>query len=163
ETAVLGVAFSRDGRYLASGGADRAVCVWDVASGARRMTFRGHSAEVSSVSFDPEGCRLLSFAPRQGMAKVWDLTRHPEYDTIGQTPAEAEAMAFRPDGQQLLTATLGGHLQTWDAVAGVLVGERRVAMTDRLASPAVVAAFDPGGRFLAGLAAEDPRVVKVWA
>src|SRR5262249_7747227 len=36
-------------------------------------------------------------------------------------------------------------------------------MTDRLASPAVVAAFDPGGRFLAGLAAEDPRVVKVWA
>jgi WD40 repeat protein len=96
------------------------------------------------------------------MAKVWDLTRHPEYGTIGRTPAEAEAMAFRPDGRQLLTVTLGGRLQTWDAVAGVLVSERRVAMTDRLTSPAVVAAFDPGGRFLAGRAAEDRRVLKIW-
>jgi WD40 repeat protein len=162
ETAVLGVGFSSDGRYLASGGGDRAIWVWDVASDARRMAFRGHTAEVSSVNFGPDGCRLLSFSPPQGMAKVWDLTRHPEYGTMGQTQAEAEAMAFRPDGRHLLTATLGGRLQTWDAVAGVLVSERRVTMTDRLASPAVVAAFDSGGRFLAGRAAGNPGVLNVW-
>jgi WD40 repeat protein len=162
ETAVLGVAFSPDGRYLASGGGDRAVWVWDVASGARRMAFRGHSAEVSSVNFGPEGRHLLSFSPPQGMAKVWDLTRHPEHDAIGQAPAEVEALAFRPDARQLLTAARGGRLQTWDAVAGVLVRERRVAMTEHLLSPAVVAAFDLAGRALAGLAAEDPRVLKVW-
>jgi WD40 repeat protein len=162
EAAVLGVAFSPDGRYLASGGGDRAVWVWDVASGARRMAFRGHTAEVSSVGFGPEGCRLLSFSPPQGMAKVWDLTRHPEHDTIGQTPEEAEAMAFRPDSRHLLTAARGGRFQTWEAVAGVLVRERRVAMTAQLRSPAAVVAFDPAGRSLAGLAAEDPRVLKVW-
>jgi WD40 repeat protein/tRNA A-37 threonylcarbamoyl transferase component Bud32 len=162
EAAVLGVAFSSDGRYLASGGGDRTVWVWDVASGARRMAFRGHSAEVSSVAFDPEGRRLLSFSPPQGMAKVWDLTRHPEYDTIGRTPAEAEAMVFRPDARHLLTVSRGGSLRTWDTVAGLLVGERSVAMTERLSSPATVAAFDPAGRSLAGLAAEDLRVLKVW-
>jgi WD40 repeat protein len=168
EAAVLGVAFSPDGRSLASGGGDRTVWVWDVASGARRMAFRGHSDLVSSVGFGPEGRRLLSFCPPQGMAKVWDLTRHPEHDTIGKTPEEAEAMTFRPDSRHLLTVARGGHLQTWDAVAGVLVRERQVAMTNELRTPAAVAAFDPTGRFLAGLAAEDPRVrdappvLKVW-
>jgi WD40 repeat protein len=96
------------------------------------------------------------------MAKVWDLTRHPEHDAIGQTPLETEALVFRPDGRQLITASRGGRVQTWDAVAGLLVRERQLPMANQLVVPGAVAAFDPDGRRLAGLAAENPRIVRVW-
>ena len=48
---VLGVSWKRDGRTLASGGADKAIKVWDVAKGGRKKSIAGFSKEVTSVSY----------------------------------------------------------------------------------------------------------------
>ncbi len=186
--AVLGLAFSPDGRYLAYGGGDATVRVWDVENGVERFIFRGHTAPVESVQFSPDGRRLASSSPTEtGAVKVWDLTRHPEHGTFARIRGRAqdafnvwdltrrtnspglsrggpeiEALAFQSKGNRLISVTVGGALQTWDASTGVLLQQRAVPMTEELVSPAILAAFSPGGELLAARSKEENRLVRVW-
>jgi WD40 repeat protein len=60
---VNSVAFSPDGRLLASGSWDNTIRLWDAASGALLRTLEGHTNTVLSVAFSPDG-RLLASASR---------------------------------------------------------------------------------------------------
>ena len=70
----LALAFSPDGQWIASGGIDSKVKLWDAQTGALLYTFRGHKGEVARLRFlsHPEGMRLIS-ASLDGMVKFWDL------------------------------------------------------------------------------------------
>ena len=68
------VAYSPDGRLLASGSADKTVRIWDLATGQEIRTLVGHTDWVTGVSFSPDGRRLAS-SSYDGTVKIWDLTR----------------------------------------------------------------------------------------
>src|SRR5207253_3547832 len=55
---VRSMAFSPEGRYLATGGGDGAIKVWDVITGLETVSYRGHAQAVSSLAFSPNGKRL---------------------------------------------------------------------------------------------------------
>jgi WD40 repeat protein len=57
---VSGVAFSRDGRMLASAGDDNAVILWDVARHRRQADLTGHTGDLADVAFSPDGNTLAS-------------------------------------------------------------------------------------------------------
>jgi WD40 repeat protein len=52
---VMSVAFSPDGKILASGSMDDSINLWDVASGKNTATLKGHANDVYSVAFSPDG------------------------------------------------------------------------------------------------------------
>ncbi|MBI2946209.1 MAG: PD40 domain-containing protein [Verrucomicrobia bacterium] len=80
---VWAVAFSPDGKWLASAGAsdaDFSVKVWDASNGRELMTLLGHNNWVFGLAFSPDGKRLAS-AGINGTVKVWDAQPRSEART----------------------------------------------------------------------------------
>jgi WD40 repeat protein len=65
-------AFSPDGAWIATGGGDGSVRLFDAGTGNERLVLRGHSGLVDAVSFSPDGSRLVT-AARDGIVRVWAL------------------------------------------------------------------------------------------
>jgi WD40 repeat protein len=69
---VTSVAFSPDGRLIASGSKDKTIKLWDVKTGEEIRTLKGHSSWVNSVTFSPDG-RLIASGSEDKTIKLWDV------------------------------------------------------------------------------------------
>ncbi|NDD30878.1 MAG: hypothetical protein EB084_21690, partial [Proteobacteria bacterium] len=101
---VTAVAFSRDGRFLASVAADGQIALWDMQARALLHTARGGGGTPRVLAFAPDG-RTLATGASSGAVVTWDVdTLTPRRtDTAGDAPVAA--VAFSPDGRRLAAAT----------------------------------------------------------
>jgi WD40 repeat protein/serine/threonine protein kinase len=161
---IPGLVFDPTGGRLASAGSDGTVRVWAVPQGQETRLYRGHRDVAQAVAFSPDGMRLAS-ASADGTLKVWDLTLDPETADVprSESTTELEALAFVGEGQQLVVARRGGRLGALDSDTHAQVGSvRPVPLTGKWMTPGDPVAFDPGGRWLAGISGDDPRVARCW-
>src|SRR5687768_2346943 len=94
---VSKVAFSRDGKLLASGGTDNTIKIWDVASRNEVRTLTGHTSGIESMDFTPDG-RLLASASEDGSTFLWDTKSGEHLLTMISLDDGAEWMVVTPQG-----------------------------------------------------------------
>lgn len=111
---VYSVAFSPDGKMLATGSFDFTVKLWDTASGKEIKTFAGaagHTKQVLSVAFSPDG-QFIASAGADNTLKVWDVpVNHPLRSL--PLPDNALAVALSPDGTKLAAGTKDGKVRVF--------------------------------------------------
>jgi WD40 repeat protein/predicted Ser/Thr protein kinase len=113
---VYSVAFSTDGRRLASASSDHTVRVWDLKTGECVAVLRGHTDEVLAVAFHPDGARLAS-AGRDRAIWLWDLSTGQEVARLTGHTDYVFSLAFSPNGQSLVSGSGDGTARVWDTVS----------------------------------------------
>jgi WD40 repeat protein/serine/threonine protein kinase len=141
------VAFSPDGRLLASGAAEE-VRLWEVATGRLIRTLKGHTDRVQCLAFSPDG-RLLASGDgldvkTPGVVKLWDSTTGREVHSLRGHAGCVFAVAFHPDGTRLASASEDKTIKLWDPATG-----QEVLTLSGHASGILCLAFSPDGRRIA--------------
>jgi WD40 domain-containing protein len=87
--------------------------VWDAASGQELLTLKGHTTGVISVSFSPEGLRIVS-GSWDGTLKVWDAAGGQELLTLKGHAGEVRSVGFSPNGTRIISGSHDGTIKIWD-------------------------------------------------
>jgi WD40 repeat protein len=149
---INGIAFSRDGRLLATAGNDGSVVVWDLTGrvpiGRRLRPHPGVS--VNTVAFSPDGRTLVSGVDDGTVV----LTRVPDgkvlYELTRDNGPLTIALAFSPDGRTLATGAIDGKVRLRDSHTGKV----RLPAWDVGGGPVVAMSFSPDGSMLAASGSE---------
>jgi eukaryotic-like serine/threonine-protein kinase len=156
---IHAAAFSPDGRYVVTAGADKSVRVWDVKTGKPSSKPLAHPRAVTSVAFSPDGASLVTVAGRE--ARLWRTdSRRLEPKTAIDLGAPLLSHAFTRDGRMLWTATRRAG-RAWLAGWRTDTGERLGEPIDIGSATDSVVAFSPDGRHVVTAAVGQPP--QLWA
>ncbi len=169
-SAVYWLAYSPDGKTIATASQDKTIKLWDGQTGKYRATLKGHKEKVNCVAFSPDGTTLAS-ASHDATLVLWDVATAGSKAVLdmpkegsGKVPQEAMWVTYSPDGKTLAIVEGGyGNLRLWDATTGNLK-KTMPQEADRVAPGVKVhmlrPVFSPDGKTLAAGASD--KVGRLW-
>ncbi len=151
---VLSIAFSPDGKLLATSSQDNSISIWDMSTRHPISKLSGHTRAVYKVAFSPDGHRLAS-AGWDSVVRIWDVTTNQGLMTLDGHTDRVCGLAFSPDGLKLATGSWDKQIKLWDTRSGKelikLVGHANWVWSLE---------FSPDGKKL--VSASEDRTVRLW-
>ncbi len=114
---IKGVAYSRNGRVIATCSHDKTVKLWDAVNGREIRTLSGHSDSVLGAAFSPDG-RHLATASHDRTIIIWNLATERAVRTLRGHTDLVWSVAYSPDGRFLATTSRDTTVRVWDAANG---------------------------------------------
>ncbi len=152
------IAYSPDGKHLATASIDKTAKVWDAITGQALLTMPGHADIINAVAFSPDGARLAT-ASSDRTAKVWDATTGQELLTLRGHTDIVRGIAVSPDGKRVATASLDKTAKVWDA----LTGQELLTLVGHTGGVSSIAYSPDGTRLATSSWSDEPEhTAKIW-
>ena len=151
---VRAVAFSSDGKKVATGGWDQVVRLYDAHTGKLDAALTGHSNLINTLTFSPDGTVLASGSLDKTII-LWDVAKGTELRRLTGHTDWVLGVAFFPDGLSLASGGKDGTLRVWDVPTGK---ERRAP--SQLDNAVETVAVSPDGHTIASGGWD--RTVRLW-
>ncbi|MBE9099975.1 WD40 repeat domain-containing protein [Vacuolonema iberomarrocanum] len=158
------VAFSPDGQYLVSAGADRTLNVWNIRNVqnepdtvllTRSFAVDSDDREIVSLAFSPDG-ELLASGSLNGTVRLWDWQTGELLQTLSGHLDAAASLAFTPDGQILASGSFDDTIRFWNVTTGM---QEQVI---EVGQDVTRIAFTPDGANLTVTGVRGDRALSIW-
>ena len=165
---VQSFVFAPDGNTIATAGGwnDNVVQLWDAQTGAHKTTLSGHTQEVNSIAYSPDGS-IIASGSKDGMVRLWDVATGKQKAVLARTSwmnflfpwlnSPVNSVAYSPDGKTVAAGSIDRKVRLWDTQTTKL----KATLIGHTGSVNAVV-YSPDGKIIATGGDRTDNTVHLW-
>ncbi|MEM7533886.1 MAG: CHAT domain-containing protein [Chloroflexota bacterium] len=151
---ILSVSYSPDGLHLVSGGRDKKVRIWEVASREQVAQFDGHSDVIVSVSYSLDGTHIVS-GSYDNTVCIWEVASGEQIAQLNEHLGTVNSVSYSPNGRHVVSGSDDGTVRIWEVASG-----KQVVQFDGHSAWIESVAYSPSGTHV--VSGSSDKTVRIW-